>query len=200
MLRRYVALLTVGFALGAVVLSQGAGELKADTLFVLKNGAEVRGVFVEIKDGQYKLRLPDGRVMSYPAGDVEKMERLPISVSQPSPSPSPTPFPSPEPTLPPPPIDPSSCRTFITEKSVDKALYTTIKDIKVSKKWYGSTEEMYGDLAAKAREVGADAVINARTWHSPSGFAWAAPHAGGIAVKWTEAGCSGPSRVGASFR
>ncbi len=81
-----------------------------------------------------------------------------------------------------------SCRTFISERDVDKAFYRAIKDIKVSKKWYGSTSEMDRHLVKKARKMEADAVINVRTWHAPAGFAWSAPHAGGLAVKWTEAG------------
>jgi hypothetical protein len=83
---------------------------------------------------------------------------------------------------------PLPCRTLISEKDLDKTLYTAIKDIKVSKKWYGSTSEMYGHLAEKARKNGADAVISVHTWFAPSGFAWAAPHAGGMAIKWTDAG------------
>jgi hypothetical protein len=162
----------------ASVSSQDLQASTADTLLVLKNGAEVRGLFLGLKDGQYTLRLPDGRTMTYPAGDVDRIERLVDSApstppAAPQPIPAPTPF---------------SCRTFISEKDADKAFYTTIKDIKVSKKWYGSTSEMYGELAEKARKTGADAVINVHTWQAPSGFAWAAPHAGGMAVKWTEAG------------
>jgi hypothetical protein len=160
------------------VVSEGQDVASPDTLLVLKNGAEVRGSFVDFKEGLYTLRLPDGRVMTYPAGDVERMERL--ATPEPTPvasAPQPTPAPS-----------PFTCRTFISEKDVDKSFYTTIKDIKVSKKWYGSTSVMYGHLAEKARKTGADAVINVHTWHAPSGFAWAAPHAGGMAIKWTEAG------------
>jgi hypothetical protein len=93
-------------------------------------------------------------------------------------------------SAPPPPagIDPSTCRTLISEADFDKAYFVTLKEVKVSKKFYGSVEEMYGPLAEKARKIGADAVINVHTWHAVSGFAWAAPHAGGMAVKWTEAG------------
>jgi hypothetical protein len=92
------------------------------------------------------------------------------------------------PTQPTPLPTPFSCRTFISEKDLDKTLYTAIKDIKVSKKWYGSPSETYGDLAEKARKSGADAVISVHAWFAPSGFAWAAPHTGGMAIKWTDAG------------
>lgn len=135
-------------------------------------------MLIGLKDEQYTLRLPDGRTMTYPAADVDRLERLADSAVAAAPvaaqpTPAPTPF---------------SCRTFVSEKDVDKAFYTTVKDIKVSKKGYGSTSEMYGELAEKVRKVGADAVINVHTWHAPSGFAWAAPHAGGMAIKWTPAG------------
>ncbi len=180
MLRCAIALLCAGLMINASASPQQEDAIVPDTLLVLKNGAEVRGVFVEFKDGHFRMRLFNRRVMTYPAGDVEKMERLPSSETQAAPSSQATQ------TLPP--VDPASCRVFITEKGIGKAFYTTVKDIKVSKKWYGSTAEMFSKLADRARKVGADAVINVRTWHSPSGFAWAAPHAGGMAVKLTEAG------------
>lgn len=81
-----------------------------------------------------------------------------------------------------------TCRTLISEGDVDKVYYVPVKEISVSKKFYGSEEEMYGPLAEKARKIGADAVLSVHTWHAVSGFAWAAPHAGGMAVRWTEAG------------
>lgn len=86
------------------------------------------------------------------------------------------------------PIDAATCRTFISGKGLPPTHYTTIKDIKVSKKWYSSTTEMFGALATQARKIKADGVINVRTWHAPAGFSWAAPHAGGMAIKWTETG------------
>jgi hypothetical protein len=178
MLRRAAIVLVVVGCCSARVSSQEPQLLKPDTLLVLKNGAEVRGLFVDVKDGQYTLRLPDGRSMTYPVGDVDRMERLTdAAMSTPTPLPQPTPAPT-----------PFSCRTFISEKDIDKAFYTTVRDITVSKKWYGSTSEMYGALAEKAGKSGADAVISVHTWHAPSGFAWAAPHAGGMAVKWTQTG------------
>jgi len=58
----------------------------------------------------------------------------------------------------------------------------------VSKKFYGGTDEGYADLADKAGKLDADAVVEVHQWRAPSGFAWAAPHAGGLAVKWTPEG------------
>jgi uncharacterized protein YbjQ (UPF0145 family) len=39
-------------------------------------------------------------------------------------------------------------------------------------------------MAKRARQLGADAVIDVDTWRQPSGFAWAAPHGSGKAVKF----------------
>jgi hypothetical protein len=178
MFRRAAIVAIVLMCIAVSVGSEAQQQATPDTLLVLKNGAEVRGVFVGFKDGEYTLRLSDGRTMSYPAGDVDRMAPISASTSS-SEASSAQSAPS---------SSPISCQTFISEQDVDKALYKAMKDIKVSKKWYGSTSEMYGYLAEKAHKVGADAVINVHTWHAPAGFAWAAPHAGGLAVKWTEAG------------
>ena len=171
-------LLAVLLALPAPSVAQSGAAVVPDTRLVLKNGAEVRGRFLALKEGQYTIELADGRTMSYAADDVERME--PISQSgtgRQMPEVAPTRDPL-----------PANCGVFISEGGLDMAFYTTIKEIKVSKKWYGSTSEMFDDLAAKARKVGADGVINVRTWHAPSGFSWAAPHAGGMAIRWTAAG------------
>lgn len=181
MVRATTLLLFSAFMLCGVGSAQQTETTAApDTLLVLKNGAEVKGLFIELSEAQYKIRLPDGRIMTYPSGDVEKMERLMPLEGQSSP------IPQPPQRLPS--VDPSSCAVFVTEKEIDKAFYTAGKDVTVSKKWYGSAAEMYGDLANRAHEVGANAVVAAHTWHSPSAFSWAAPHAGGLAVKLTDAG------------
>ncbi len=175
--RCFIALLSVILALSAVAYSLAADAPKPDTLLVLKNGAEVRGVFVELKEGRYSLRLPDGRVMTYAAADVEQLQRLtaPETAAR---APATQPAAAAAPLV---------CRTFISE-DVDKSFYTFIQTIKAKKQWYGSSGVIYEKIAEKAREIGADAVINFHTWHSPSGWAWAAPHGEGMAVKWTEAG------------
>lgn len=166
----------LAFAEATTAAADAGGVI--DTRLVLKNGAEVRGKFLVLQDGQYMIELADGRTMSYPTNDVERME----PITQPAES-----IAAPEAAGARAPL-PANCGIFISESGLDKKYYTTIKEIKVSKKWYGSTSEMYDDLAAKARKVGADGVINVRTWHAPSGFSWAAPHAGGMAIDWTPAG------------
>ena len=52
--------------------------------------------------------------------------------------------------------------------------------------WYGSSDKVLDSLADGAREVGADAVVEVKTWHQSSGWAWAAPHGSGKAVKITD--------------
>ena len=58
----------------------------------------------------------------------------------------------------------------------------TIGKIDVGTIWYGSCTKAYKQMAAKASEVGANAVEDARCWKQPSGFSWASPHASGQAV------------------
>jgi len=53
----------------------------------------------------------------------------------------------------------------------------------VGKIWYSGADDIMGEMAHRGRELGADAVINIKQWRQPSGFAWAAPHGHGEAVK-----------------
>jgi hypothetical protein len=71
------AALAFGICIGlpvSVVLGQAPVP---DTLLLLKNGNEVRGTLVEVKNGAYVLILPDGRTTLYPTSDVATAERLP---------------------------------------------------------------------------------------------------------------------------
>jgi hypothetical protein len=61
--------------------------------------------------------------------------------------------------------------------------YEVIGIIDVGKIWYSGADGIRGEMAQRARALGADAVINAKQWRQPSGFAWAAPHGRGEAVK-----------------
>lgn len=61
--------------------------------------------------------------------------------------------------------------------------YETIGEINAGKVWYGDADSVLQQMAVKARELGADAVVEIGTWKQPSGFAWAAPHASGKAVR-----------------
>jgi len=48
---------------------------------------------------------------------------------------------------------------------------------------YGSVESLYPLLAAEAKKIGANAVINAKGGHRVSAFSWAAAYVSGTAVK-----------------
>jgi len=75
-------------------------------------------------------------------------------------------------------------KVFLTQQPLPAGTeYEVIADIQVGKIWYGSSGNVYESMATRARELGADAVVEIRTWTQPSGFSWAAPHGAGKAVK-----------------
>lgn len=63
--------------------------------------------------------------------------------------------------------------------------YEVVSRIDVGKVWYGNSKDVYESMAAMARKLGADAVIEVNAWYQPSGFSWAAPHGSGTAIKFT---------------
>lgn len=62
-----------------------------------------------------------------------------------------------------------------------------LETIEVGKVWYGSSKNVAFSLAERARAIGADAVIEYKTWNQPSGFSWSAPHGSGKAIKILDA-------------
>jgi len=73
---------------------------------------------------------------------------------------------------------------YITKESLPKTVeYKLLADIEVGKVWYGSSQLVLNSLATTARKIGADAVIDVKTWHQASGWSWSAPHGSGKAVK-----------------
>jgi len=81
----------------------------------------------------------------------------------------------------------SQDKVFITKQSLPQGVaYVSISTIDVGKIWYGSTDGVLASLADRARELGANAVIETKTWHQPAGFAWAAPEGSGLAVRVTD--------------
>ncbi len=74
-------------------------------------------------------------------------------------------------------------KVFVTEQALPADVeFDLIGTIDVGKVWYGSSQNVLTSMADRARELGANAVIQAKTWHQPSGFSWAAPHGSGQAV------------------
>jgi hypothetical protein len=66
--------------------------------------------------------------------------------------------------------------------------YEVLETIQAGRIWYGDSEKVQKQMANRARAIGADAIIYVTTWHQPSGFAWAAPHGTGQAVKLEDPG------------
>jgi hypothetical protein len=78
---------------------------------------------------------------------------------------------------------PHSDKVFFTEQSLPSSVrFELISTIDVGKVWYGSSKGVYTSMALRARQLGANAVIQVKTWHQPSGFSWAAPHGSGQAI------------------
>lgn len=77
-----------------------------------------------------------------------------------------------------------SDRIFMSRDSLPPEVkYEVLETIEVGKVWYGSRGRVEDSLANRARQIGADAIIDFRSWHQPSGWSWAAPHGSGKAVK-----------------
>jgi hypothetical protein len=75
-------------------------------------------------------------------------------------------------------------RVFITVQSLPSTIeFDLISTIDVGKFWYGSSADVYPSMADRAREIGANAIIQTRTWKQPTGFSLAAPHGSGQAVR-----------------
>jgi hypothetical protein len=73
---------------------------------------------------------------------------------------------------------------LILEGSLPEGVkYEFIAHIKVRQGGYRNAEQVLSRLADRARKIGADAVVQVKTWRQPAGFSWASPHADGDAVK-----------------
>ena len=86
---------------------------------------------------------------------------------------------------------PHSNRVYVTSASLPATVhYEVLGRLEVGTVWYGSSGNVLESLADGARELGADAVVEVKTWHQPAGWSWAAPHGSGTAVRIVE-----PARV-----
>ena len=80
-------------------------------------------------------------------------------------------------------FSPHSDKVFFTQLSLPPAVtFEQISTIDVGKVWYGSSKSVYKSMADRARQIGANAVVQVKTWHQPSGYSWSAPHGTGQAV------------------
>jgi len=80
-------------------------------------------------------------------------------------------------------------KVLIAQESLPpNAKYEVVSQIEVGLARYGSVATVYQLMARRARALGADAVIDVKTWHQPSGWSWSAPHGSGKAIKVLDAG------------
>ena len=79
---------------------------------------------------------------------------------------------------------PHSDKVFFTEQPLPPTVnFELISTIDVGKVWYGSGKSVYESMAERARQLGANAVVQVKTWRQPSGYSWSAPHGSGQAVR-----------------
>ncbi len=81
-------------------------------------------------------------------------------------------------------LEPHSKKVFVTRSRLDADTYEIVARIDIGRIWYGSSSNIMQSMATRARELGADAVVELSTWRQPSGFSWSAPHGSGKAVKF----------------
>lgn len=75
-------------------------------------------------------------------------------------------------------------KVLVTSQTLPESeKFEVLETIEVGKVWYGSSKKVALSLAERARAIGADAVVDYKTWNQPSGFSWFAPHGSGKAVK-----------------
>lgn len=77
---------------------------------------------------------------------------------------------------------PHDRKVFVTEQTLDPGSYEVLGTIDVTKVWYGSRSSVLSAMGDMGRKMGADAVIDAKVWFRPVGWAWASPQGSGKAV------------------
>lgn len=75
-------------------------------------------------------------------------------------------------------------KVFVTQQGLPAGVsFQEIARVDVGKIWYGSSKNVLASMAERGRELGANAIVQVKTWRQPSGFSWAAPHGSGLAVR-----------------
>ena len=78
-------------------------------------------------------------------------------------------------------------KVFVTEAILANSIqYDRLGQIDVGMVTYASKNEVLKRMANKARQLGADAIIDVHTWYQPAGWAWRAPQGAGQAVRLTD--------------
>jgi len=89
-------------------------------------------------------------------------------------------------------VDPLSQEVYAPHRGpvvcVKGLLPDGIRYVEIARLWfasghYGGAAPILRKLAARARELGANAMINTQVWFQPAGIGWATPHAEAIAVR-----------------
>jgi hypothetical protein len=74
-------------------------------------------------------------------------------------------------------------KVFITSQALPEGVaFDPIRGVHAARSWYGSSVPVLIVIADQARKLGANAIIEEKTWYSPHGFGWATPHCAGQAV------------------
>lgn len=78
-------------------------------------------------------------------------------------------------------------RVFISQYTMPPTLKAQVLgQIDAGTVMYNAPHIVYCRMAEKARDIGADAIFDAKTWFQPCGWSWAAPHGTGKAIKLLE--------------
>ena len=75
-------------------------------------------------------------------------------------------------------------KVFLTDTPLPASVeYESLGPIDAGKVTTSNTEDLLILMANRCREVGANAVINLKTWRQPSGWSWNATHGSGAAIR-----------------
>jgi hypothetical protein len=89
---------------------------------------------------------------------------------------------------------------FVSDSQVDSAVFDVLANIDVGYAFYGSLDWARDSLAERARELGADAVLETRIWHQPAGFGWYSPQASGKAASLKPSAVVDFSKISGEYR
>jgi hypothetical protein len=92
---------------------------------------------------------------------------------------------------------PHTNRVYLTSVSPPAVKYEVLGLLDV---WYGTSDSVLQSLADAARNLGADAVVEVRTWNPPEGWSTWAPHGSGKAVKIKEPSSVDFSSLGGEWK
>lgn len=89
---------------------------------------------------------------------------------------------------------------FLTSPLPTDVKATSVGKLLGSKRWYGGTNEVLQVAADEARRSGADVVVNVKTGHRVSVWAWARPVASGDSYRLAEGVTIDCAKLGGTLR